>query len=40
LSWWLFLTVVLLIFALTVVLISLQVYNVARQNPVKSLKNE
>lgn len=40
LSWWLFLAVVLLIFILTFVLISLQVYHVARQNPVKSLTSE
>jgi putative ABC transport system permease protein len=40
LSWWLFLTVALLIFLLTFVLISLQVYRVARRNPVESLKNE
>lgn len=40
LSWWLFLTVVLLIFALTVILISLQVYNVVHRNPVESLKKE
>jgi putative ABC transport system permease protein len=40
LSWWLFLTVVLLIFMLTIVLISLQVYRVARQNPINSLRNE
>ncbi|MCL2041644.1 MAG: ABC transporter permease [Bacteroidales bacterium] len=40
LSWWLFVSVVLLIFTLTVVLISSQVYNVARRDPVKSLKNE
>jgi len=40
LSWWLFVSVVLLIFILTVVLISSQVYNVARRDPVKSLKNE
>lgn len=40
LSWWIFLLIPLLIMAITLLVISLQVYFTARKNPVESLKNE
>ncbi len=40
LSWWIFLLIPLLIMAITLLVISLQVYFTAQKNPVESLKNE
>lgn len=40
LSWWIFLAIPVLIMAITLLVISVQVYFTARKNPVESLKSE